>query len=419
MKAGVLKETWPGETRVAVVPGVVTALAKAGIELLIESGAGDAAGFPDAQYAEKGASVVRRDEVLAGASLLLVGALVRGSPRQGRDRAARAAPRARRVPRPAAAPRSREGAGRPRRDFLRARAGAAHLARPEHGRAVLDRHHGRLQGGAARRLQPAAHDADDDDRGRHDRAGPRLRDRRGRRRPAGDRDGARGSGAVVEAYDVRPAVKEQIHSLGAKFVELPLETAAAEDKGGYAKAQDEELLPPPARAAREGGRRERRGDQRRGGARQEGAGAGDERDAARDASRLGDRGPRRGAGRQLRGEPGRRGGRRARGARDRPAQPGGHDPAPREPAVREEPCQLRPEHDEEGRAADGGRRRDRQGQHAHPRRRGGGRAGARGARHGAAACPRCPPEPRPRPGTRRGRPAILSRTESCLECEAR
>src|SRR3989304_3555971 len=50
---------------------------------------------------------------------------------------------------------------------------------------------------------------------------------------------ARRLGAVVQAYDVRPAVKEQIHSLGAKFVELPLETAAAEDKGGYAKAQDE------------------------------------------------------------------------------------------------------------------------------------------------------------------------------------
>jgi NAD(P) transhydrogenase subunit alpha len=46
-------------------------------------------------------------------------------------------------------------------------------------------------------------------------------------------------GAKVEAYDVRPAVKEQIESLGAKFVELPLETAGAEDKGGYAKAQDE------------------------------------------------------------------------------------------------------------------------------------------------------------------------------------
>jgi NAD(P) transhydrogenase subunit alpha len=44
---------------------------------------------------------------------------------------------------------------------------------------------------------------------------------------------------VVEAYDVRPAVKEQVQSLGAKFVELPLEAGAAEDKGGYAKAQDE------------------------------------------------------------------------------------------------------------------------------------------------------------------------------------
>jgi NAD(P) transhydrogenase subunit alpha len=50
---------------------------------------------------------------------------------------------------------------------------------------------------------------------------------------------ARRMGAVVEAYDVRPAVKEQVQSLGAKFVELPLETAGAEDKGGYATAQDE------------------------------------------------------------------------------------------------------------------------------------------------------------------------------------
>jgi proton-translocating NAD(P)+ transhydrogenase subunit alpha len=50
---------------------------------------------------------------------------------------------------------------------------------------------------------------------------------------------ARRLGAKVEAYDVRPAVKEQIQSLGAKFVELPIESAGAEDKGGYAKAQDE------------------------------------------------------------------------------------------------------------------------------------------------------------------------------------
>jgi NAD(P) transhydrogenase subunit alpha len=50
---------------------------------------------------------------------------------------------------------------------------------------------------------------------------------------------ARRLGAKVEAYDVRPAVKEQVLSLGAKFVELPLEAADSEDKGGYARAQDE------------------------------------------------------------------------------------------------------------------------------------------------------------------------------------
>src|SRR5678809_1686070 len=50
---------------------------------------------------------------------------------------------------------------------------------------------------------------------------------------------ARRLGARIEAYDVRPAVKEQVQSLGARFVELPLESADAEDKGGYAKAQDE------------------------------------------------------------------------------------------------------------------------------------------------------------------------------------
>jgi H+-translocating NAD(P) transhydrogenase subunit alpha len=50
---------------------------------------------------------------------------------------------------------------------------------------------------------------------------------------------ARRLGAPVEAYDVRPASKEQVQSVGAKFVELPLEASDAEDKGGYAKAQDE------------------------------------------------------------------------------------------------------------------------------------------------------------------------------------
>jgi NAD(P) transhydrogenase subunit alpha len=50
---------------------------------------------------------------------------------------------------------------------------------------------------------------------------------------------ARRLGAVVSAYDLRPVVKEQVHSLGARFVELPIEAADAQDAGGYAKAQDE------------------------------------------------------------------------------------------------------------------------------------------------------------------------------------
>ena len=50
---------------------------------------------------------------------------------------------------------------------------------------------------------------------------------------------ARRLGAVVSGYDVRAAVKEQVQSLGAKFVEMPLETGASEAQGGYAKAMDE------------------------------------------------------------------------------------------------------------------------------------------------------------------------------------
>ena len=78
---------------------------------------------------------------------------------------------------------------------------------------------------------------------------------------------ARRLGGVVEAYDTRPAVKEQVQSLGAKFVELPLETKDAEDAGGYAPRAERGVLRAPARAARRAGARERRGDH-------DGAGAG-------------------------------------------------------------------------------------------------------------------------------------------------
>lgn len=52
---------------------------------------------------------------------------------------------------------------------------------------------------------------------------------------------ARRLGAMVEAYDIRPAVKEQVVSLGAKFVELPVESKDAQDAGGYARAQTQEF----------------------------------------------------------------------------------------------------------------------------------------------------------------------------------
>ena len=48
-------------------------------------------------------------------------------------------------------------------------------------------------------------------------------------------------GAVVSAYDVRPACREQVESLGGKFVELQLDASSSEDKGGYAKAMDEDF----------------------------------------------------------------------------------------------------------------------------------------------------------------------------------
>lgn len=52
---------------------------------------------------------------------------------------------------------------------------------------------------------------------------------------------ARRLGAVVSAYDLRPAVKEQVHSLGARFVELPIEAKDAQDAHGYATAQGEDF----------------------------------------------------------------------------------------------------------------------------------------------------------------------------------
>src|SRR5262245_16731299 len=61
MIAGVPKETVPGERRVALVPDLVPRLTQAGLEVLVEAGAGEAAGFPDSSYLDKGARIEAAD----------------------------------------------------------------------------------------------------------------------------------------------------------------------------------------------------------------------------------------------------------------------------------------------------------------------------------------------------------------------
>jgi len=238
MKAGVLKETWPGETRVALVPGVVPALVKAGIEVLVESGAGDAAGFPDTRFAEKGAGLATRDQVLADASLLLSVRSFSGG--QDADAISRLQPRhvvigfLDPLQRPEGA-KSLAARGVtsfalelvPRISRAQGMDALSSTATMVGYKAVL------LAATTLPRMMPMMMTA----------AGTVAPARvfvigagvAGLQAIAT----ARRLGAVVEAYDVRPAVKDQVQSLGARFVELPLETAAAEDKGGYAKAQDE------------------------------------------------------------------------------------------------------------------------------------------------------------------------------------
>jgi NAD(P) transhydrogenase subunit alpha len=238
MKAGVLKETWPGETRVALVPGVVPALVKAGIEVVVESGAGDAAGFPDTRFAEKGAGLATRDQVLADASLLLSVRSFSGG--QDADAISRLQPRhvvigfLDPLQRPEGA-KSLAARGVtsfalelvPRISRAQGMDALSSTATMVGYKAVL------LAATTLPRMMPMMMTA----------AGTVAPARvfvigagvAGLQAIAT----ARRLGAVVEAYDVRPAVKDQVQSLGARFVELPLETAAAEDKGGYAKAQDE------------------------------------------------------------------------------------------------------------------------------------------------------------------------------------
>jgi NAD(P) transhydrogenase subunit alpha len=72
MKVAVVRETFPGERRVALVPAAIPALVKSGLEILVEASAGSAAGFADDDYRAAGARIVSRDEAFAADCVLCV-----------------------------------------------------------------------------------------------------------------------------------------------------------------------------------------------------------------------------------------------------------------------------------------------------------------------------------------------------------
>jgi NAD(P) transhydrogenase subunit alpha len=237
MIAAVLKETLPGERRVAMIPATLPALAKLGIETIVETGAGAAAGFPDAGYVEKGARVVAsRAEALKAADLLLSVRPLRGADSifEGVER--------RHVTvgfmDPLAAPQGIQK--------FAAKGGTAFalelLPRTTRAQAMdVLSSSATIVGYKAVLLAAAA----------LPRMFPMMMTAGGTLTPGrvfvigGGVAGlqaiatAKRLGAVVQAYDVRPAVKEQVESLGGKFVELPIEAGDAQDAGGYAKAMDE------------------------------------------------------------------------------------------------------------------------------------------------------------------------------------
>jgi H+-translocating NAD(P) transhydrogenase subunit alpha len=240
MKVAVVRETFPGERRVALVPTVLPALVKAGLEVVVESGAGVAAGFPDDLFSSRGATIVSgRYEALAADTLLQVRSLG-CNPEAGRPdlTALRPGQVVIGMCEPLWNPQSAAELAKtgvtlfaleliPRITRAQSMDVLSSMATLAGYRAVLL---------AATTLGKMF---------------PMLTTAAGTVTPAkvfivgAGVAGlqaiatARRLGAVVSAYDVRPVVKEQVQSLGAKFVEMSLDTAAAEGKGGYAQAMDE------------------------------------------------------------------------------------------------------------------------------------------------------------------------------------
>jgi NAD(P) transhydrogenase subunit alpha len=242
MRVAVLRETYQGERRVALAPVVVPLLTRLGVEVVVEAGAGSAAGFSDSAYQHAGCTIVSQRGDAASADCLVQVRTLGANPEEGKADLPllRSGQVVIGLCDPLSNPQAaQELANRgvtvfalelmPRITRAQSMDVLSSMATVAGYRAVL------LAAIALPKMFPL------------------LTTAAGTLTPAkvfvigAGVAGlqaiatARRLGAVVSAYDVRSAVKEQIQSLGAKFVEMPLEAGAAEGKGGYAKEMDEEF----------------------------------------------------------------------------------------------------------------------------------------------------------------------------------
>lgn len=241
MIVGCVKETFPGERRVAVVPDVVPQYKKKGLDVLVESGAGVDAGFLDAAYEAKGATIAAsRDEVFEKADIMAQVRMLGGNPDAGAPDLARA--RKGQILIGSADPLSRP-------DLVKdgAASGANYFSMELVPRITRSQSMDILSSMATVSGYKAVLWA----ASRLPKFFPMFMTAAGTITPAKvfivgagvaglqAISAAKRLGAVVSAYDVRPAVKEQVESLGGKFVEMELETA--EGEGGYAREMNEEF----------------------------------------------------------------------------------------------------------------------------------------------------------------------------------
>jgi NAD(P) transhydrogenase subunit alpha len=238
---GVPKESYPGERRVALVPAVIANLAKAGFQVVVEAGAGEQAGYPDAFYLDKGAKILPdRVSVFAGADILAQVLCYSSNEVAGK----------------ADLPLMRRGQvligflqplGSPEILQQIAQTGVTSFAVELMPRTTRAQSMDALSSMATIAGYKAVLIAADT----LPRLFPMMTTAAGTVTPARVLiigvgvaglqaiATARRLGAVVSAYDMRPAAKEQVQSLGGRFVELPIEAKNAQDARGYGTAQDE------------------------------------------------------------------------------------------------------------------------------------------------------------------------------------